>query len=207
MADDFAVTAGTGTTIRAVEKSSKKAQVVVLDLGGAGAESLLTTTLPVTPAATESHLGALGGNAVQIDIVIDTAAAAYSSGDMVGTVQTITSIARVNGGTGKITGIRVEDDAVQSVAGELWIFDATVTAPADNAAWSISDADAQNNVTVIPVALYYASALNSIAPVGNLSLPFKCTGSVKNLFACWVTRGTPTYTANALHIRIFADQD
>jgi hypothetical protein len=42
MADDFSVTAGSGTPIRAVEKSGKKAQVVVLDLGGAGAESLLT---------------------------------------------------------------------------------------------------------------------------------------------------------------------
>jgi hypothetical protein len=51
MADDFLVTQGTGTTIRAVEKSSKKAQVVVLDIGGAGAESLLTTTLPVSPGA------------------------------------------------------------------------------------------------------------------------------------------------------------
>jgi hypothetical protein len=48
MADDFAVTAGVGTTIRAIEKSSKKTQVVVLDLGGAGAESLLTTALPTT---------------------------------------------------------------------------------------------------------------------------------------------------------------
>jgi hypothetical protein len=55
MADNFDVTAGTGTTIRAVEKSSKKTQVVSLDLGGAGAESLLTTTLPVSLASVPSH--------------------------------------------------------------------------------------------------------------------------------------------------------
>lgn len=42
MADNFEVTAGTGTKIRAVEKDTdKKHQVVVLDLGGAGAEALL----------------------------------------------------------------------------------------------------------------------------------------------------------------------
>jgi hypothetical protein len=58
MADDFAVTAGAGTTIRAIEKSSKKAQVVVLDLGGAGAESLLTTTLPVSLATNTPTIAA-----------------------------------------------------------------------------------------------------------------------------------------------------
>jgi hypothetical protein len=42
MADNFNVTPGTGVTIRSIEKNSKKSQVVVLDVGGAGAESLLT---------------------------------------------------------------------------------------------------------------------------------------------------------------------
>jgi hypothetical protein len=58
MSDDFLVTQGSGTTIRAVEKSSKKAQVVVLDIGGAGAESLLTTTLPVSAASLPLPTGA-----------------------------------------------------------------------------------------------------------------------------------------------------
>jgi hypothetical protein len=47
MADDFDVTDGVGTIIRAVEKSGKKTPSFVLDLGGAGAENLLTDALPV----------------------------------------------------------------------------------------------------------------------------------------------------------------
>jgi hypothetical protein len=57
MADNFDVTAGTGTTIRAVEKNSKKAQTVTLDIGGAGAESLLTTSMPIQD----------GGNSITVD--------------------------------------------------------------------------------------------------------------------------------------------
>lgn len=44
---DINVTPGTGKTVRTVTKGGKEAQVVILDLGGAGAESLLTTSLPV----------------------------------------------------------------------------------------------------------------------------------------------------------------
>lgn len=58
MADDFAISQGSGTTIRAIEKTSKKSQVVVLDLGGSGAESLLTGTLPVSVASLPLPSGA-----------------------------------------------------------------------------------------------------------------------------------------------------
>ena len=50
MADNIAVTAGAGTTVRSVDKAGIQHQVVVLDLGGAGAESLLTTSLPTKDA-------------------------------------------------------------------------------------------------------------------------------------------------------------
>ena len=90
MADDFAVTAGTGTTIRAVEKTSKKAQVVVLDLGGAGAESLLTTTLPVSIAAAPVLVA---GTALIGKVGIDQATA--NANEVVvksGTVTTVTAV-------------------------------------------------------------------------------------------------------------------
>lgn len=42
MPDNFDMTVGSGITIRSIDKSSKKSHVVVLDMGGAGTESLLT---------------------------------------------------------------------------------------------------------------------------------------------------------------------
>ena len=38
--------------VRAIEKTGNQTQVFALDIGGAGAESLLTGSLPVTPAKT-----------------------------------------------------------------------------------------------------------------------------------------------------------
>jgi len=236
MADNIDVTPGTGATIRAVEKSSIKAQVVVLDFGGAGTENLsgsmpvsgsitinsgsvnLLGTSPISGSvvissgsiyvlANEVHLGSVGGSAVEVELTIASAAAAYASGDIIGAELTIAGAARVNGGTGKITGITLSDYALQNVQGELWITGSPVVEPADNAAWSISDAESATVVTVVPFALYYSSALNGIAPMGNLSLPFKCLSGIKDLYCCFVTRGAPTYIANGLHLKIFIDQD
>jgi hypothetical protein len=211
MADNFDVTAGAGTTIRAVEKSSKKTQVVALDLGGSGAESLLTTSLPVTPAATESHLGAMGGHTACGDVVISmTTHANYVAGDFIGVDATPLSFAgcaRVNAGTGMVVGDILIDYALQSIAGELWLFDATVTPPSDSAAWTISDADSVKCIGVIPFNTYYASALNSVCPVGNLTIPFKCGAGATTLFGCFVTRGAPTYASGDLTVRLRVIQD
>ena len=51
MADNSTLPA-TGDVIRDIDKSGKKTQVVAIDLGGAGAESLLTTALRVSGTVT-----------------------------------------------------------------------------------------------------------------------------------------------------------
>ena len=47
-----------GDVIRNIDKSGVKTQVVAIDLGGAGAESLLTGTLPVSGPVTDAQLRA-----------------------------------------------------------------------------------------------------------------------------------------------------
>lgn len=59
MADNTTLNPGVGgDTIREVEKAGAKAQVVLLDIGGLGAESLLTGTLPVSAASLPLPAGA-----------------------------------------------------------------------------------------------------------------------------------------------------
>ena len=53
-----AATVAGGDVIRDITKGGAKTQVVVLDLGGAGAESLLTGTLPVSGPVTDAQLRA-----------------------------------------------------------------------------------------------------------------------------------------------------
>lgn len=145
----------------------------------------LSTSIAVTPA-------------------LDTAA--YATGDSLHTaVMEFANAARVSGGSGIIEKLVIVDAAVQSAAGELWLFSATVTPAAANAAHSISDADAALCIGVIPFGPYYASALNSVSVAKGLNLAFKVAGT--SLFGILVTRGTPTYAAGSLTVSLLISQD
>lgn len=134
---------------------------------------------------------------------LDTAI--YASGDSLHTaVISFANAVRVAGGTGTIKKMVVIDKDVQSIALELWLFSATVTPAAANAAHSISDADAALCIGVIASGTYYASALNSIS-VASPSLPITCAATT--LFGILVTRGTPTYTASGLTVALQIAQD
>lgn len=130
---------------------------------------------------------------------------AYASGDSLHTaVISFANAVRLSGGTGRIRKVVVIDKDLQSMAGELWIFSATVTPAAANAAHSISDADAALCVGVIPFGTYYASALNSIS-IANVDVPISCAATT--LFGILVTRGTPTYTASGLTVLLHIETD
>lgn len=137
-----------------------------------------------------------------------TVHANYAANDYVGTSgapMTFSNAARVAGGSGLVLGCVVVDGAAQSIAGELWLFDATVTPPADSAAWSISDADAKKCIGVIPTGTYYASALNSVAPsdpAGEGPIRFNCAAASQDIYGCFVTRGAPTYADGDLTFRL-----
>jgi hypothetical protein len=134
---------------------------------------------------------------------LDTAI--YASGDSLHTaVISFASAVRLSGGAGRVRKVLVIDKDLQSAAGELWLFSATVTPAAANAAHSISDGDAALCVGVIPFGTYYASALNSIS-IANVEVAINCAATT--LFGILVTRGTPTYTAAGLTVALHIEPD
>lgn len=161
-------------------------------------------------AAGENLIGKVGSVSTMIDITPTlTVHATYAANDYVGTSGTpmdFATAARVNGGTGLITGAVLVDGTLSSVAAELWLFDATVTPPADSAAWAISDADAAKCIGVIPFATYYASANNSVS-IATCSIVFKAGVADQSLFGCLVTRGAPAYTDGSVTVRLMVLQD
>lgn len=141
-----------------------------------------------------------------------TVHANYVANDYVGqsgVALTLANCARWNGGTGLIVKAELVDKAVQKIAGELWIFDTAPTPPADSATWAITDAEALTVVGIIPFAAasYYDSANNSICISDNLAIGFKCGSASKDLYACFVTRGAPTYASGDLNFRLTVLQD
>jgi len=159
--------------------------------------------------AGETHIGEVGGRCTTISVTPTlTVAGAYTAGEFVGTSATALVFAnavRVSAGSGIIESAVLVDYALQSVACELWLFDTAVTPPADNAAWTITDAHSATCIGVIPFSTYYASALNSVSSEKGLGIAFKAIATT--IWGALVTRGTPTYASGDVTVRLSIMQD
>lgn len=130
-----------------------------------------------------------------------TVGATYATGDYVGTSGTpwTWTACRTAGGTGMLQSVTVVDKTAGTVAGEVWFFDRSVTVPADSAAWTITDADAQFLLGVVTTGTYVASAANSVSSKTAVGMPIWCNSGT-SIFGAFVTRGAPTYTSGDLTI-------
>lgn len=173
------------------------------------AKNLVKLSNPVY--LTEPNIG--GFSNILTTSVVFTDTNARATGDYCGTdttPQAFANIVRGNGGTGIIKSIRITDyTTTTAVALELWIFSQTFIAPADNAAWTITDAMADTCLGVIPIVTtkWYASAANKIYSDDTLNIIIK--PSVTSLFYAIVARGTtPAWTtAVGLSIGLGVIQD
>ena len=121
-------------------------------------------------------------------------AGAYAANDAVGGLLTFAGAALLEGRGGLIKDMLILDDAGQDAELELWLFNATFTAMADNDAWAPSEADLRKLVGIISTAggAYFAAGTPSAARV-EASQRYDLAGT--SLFGQLVTRGTPTYVA------------
>ncbi len=162
-----------------------------------------------TPGTT--NLTAVADNTAVITVSVTlTVGATYASGDFVGTSATPISFAnavRTSGGSATLRSVTISDPAASTAAAlELWLFNATVTPPADSAAWALSDPDGLLCVGVVPIATtaQFLSSATGVMHVGNLGLQYHCAATT--LFGALVTRGTPTYTGT-LQVKLDVEYD
>lgn len=136
-----------------------------------------------------------------------TVGGAYATGDYVGpsaAPASFASAAREAGKRVEVKSLAITDKTVTAaVALELWLFEATFTAPTDNAAWDISDAHALLCKAVVPIPTtgWYASASNKVFSAGNLGLVLTPTGT--SIFYALVARGTtPAWATGDLQLTL-----
>lgn len=152
----------------------------------------------------------VGGLTKNIDVTPNlSVGGSYVTGDFVGTSGVPMEFAlagRENGSTGWVLGALLENNVAESIAMELWLFDATVTPPADSAAWTISDADAKKCIGVLKFAAadWCLSALNGVVRTAPAAIPFTCAPTSQSLYGCLVARGTLT---GAVTVRLNIAQD
>lgn len=139
-------------------------------------------------------------NVLRVSVTPTISTSIYTSGDVIGGLQTIAGAARASGGSGTILSIVVLDktQAVRA-AMDLLFFDRSVTVAADNAAVAMSDADMANCLGVVSIGPYNTAwpgtPLNSVSTLLNVGLPYVLNGT--DLFVVPVVRATPTYVSTS----------
>jgi len=211
MADNVAITAGSGTNIAADDISSVLYQRVKMTIGGDGTNTGDLAGRQVSGATdVAAYFDPRPYRSIFSITPAISSSPAYSTGDCLGAVNTVANAARVSGGGGVIQSITVLDKTqAQRSAFDILLFNSSITATTDNAAFAGSDADMAKCVGIISVlttdynTAFAGTPLNSVAFKPNtitatypqsMAIPYNCSGGT-SLYVQFVVRGTPTYTS------------
>lgn len=205
MADNSTLPA-TGDVVAADDISGVKHQRVKLEWGADG-------TVNEVDDASGKRVPVLALDTKIVDITITRPADTnvYAAGDTIAdststpTAFNATGFARANGGSGKITNITIIDSVVAGTPAnlELWIFDASYTNNNDNAAWSPSDANANNVIGVIQFGANPIGGVNNAIYVAQgLDIPYVCLTTTTLWFALVVRNAYTPTSAEVFKIRV-----
>lgn len=166
MADNIAITAGTGTSVS------------TNDASGAHVQRVHATTEQVRVAQTPTI----------------SAGAVYAAKDVVGTLLTFAGAARFNGGSGRIVSLQIVDKDQERANMDLVLFDAAPTVASDNSPFDPTDAELLTCVGWIPIGSGFYSDFtdNSVMHV-DLDLSYVLAGT--SMYGVLVARSAPTYTS------------
>lgn len=194
MADNVAITAGTGTSIAADDVSSVFYQKVKLDVGGDGA------TLPVSATANAIPVKALD-DVITIDCTVDTSA--YADGDVLFATQEVAGFSTAADITSILQSVVVADVDDQGIGIDLIFFNADTTLGTENSAPDIDDTEAQTIVGRVQVGAgsFYDLGANRVACVYGIGLPMKA-GTGGSIWMAGIARGAPTYAGGHIFIKL-----
>ena len=154
---------------------------------------------------------ALAGRTEIIEVTLSLDTSAYASGDVLADSQVVTNATRVADVGGLIQSVTLIDQDDQKVALDLYFLSANVSMGSENAAPSISDADALN--LLLPKVSFGTADYTdlggvAVAGISNLAIPIKPASGTRNIYVAAVNgTGTPTYTAAGIKLRIGILQD
>jgi hypothetical protein len=138
---------------------------------------------------------------------LTTATTAYIAGDQLGDILELASIVEASGGRGRITSIRLVDQAKITGSIELFVFRASVTLAADNAAFNVSDSDmVASFVGSIILPQGSDGADNRAATLSYVGLDFDCAAT--SLFVALKTLQGHTFfgAATDLNLRVSVER-
>lgn len=150
------------------------------------------------------HIGAVTGYTNIKDITLSCAAETFAANDLVADAQEIKGAFRVPGGTGIVHAVRLLDDDDQGTDLDLYFVGASDSWGTEGSALAPTDAEAAEIFGSVSIESgdYTDLIASQEATKTNLNIPVKAPDDGTSLWIVAVTRGTPTYTASGLHVRV-----
>lgn len=160
-------------------------------------------------ASGEDHIGQVGANSVVSEVTLTLDTNIYASGDVLADTQEIASAIRVNAGTGVIHSLIILDKDDQGQAMDVVFFKTNVSLGTENSPVSISDANADEILGIVEVvAGDYVDLVNSqLVTVTDVGIVVIADAAATSLFVGVISRGTGTYTASGITLKIGILQD
>lgn len=182
----------------------------LIDPATSGGQTTANTSL----ASILTQLGALTGGTATTTITRPADTTAYAANDALSDSTsaptaggfTLTSACPSSGSTAQLDTLVVAStaDPATTLVGELWVFDSSVTAVNDNAAFALSDGDVVKLIGKLPFALettVAGSGTNSIYVAGGLGLTYTCSGTANLRFLVKVKNAYTPISGEALTFR------
>ena len=156
----------------------------------------------------EYHIGQVSGHAAVLEVTLTLDTNIYADGDVLAATQAIADAFRATNGLAKLHSILVIDEDDQGQALDIYLLDGNVSFGTENAAVSVADADAAKILgrVVVAGADYYDLGGVQIASKGALDIMLKAASATASLYIAVVSRGTGTYTASGIKLRIGVEQ-
>lgn len=213
MADNVAITAGSGTTIAADDIAGVLHQRVKVQHGADGSATDVSTASPMpvqirTSGGAEVDFTATSpvyGPIQLVDVTLSLDTSAYTAGDLIADTQEVASAVRAADAKGVLQSVVVIDEDDQGAAIDLYFFSANVTMGTENSAPSISDANIRNLLGIVSVASgdYKDVGGAKVAVKSGIGMIVQPASGTDDIYVAVVSNGsTPTYTASGVRLRI-----
>lgn len=196
MADNTTVknASGTTVTVRTIDNGGIQLPVHTLS-DSSGVSTIQIDTAGRIPLKMISTI-------TNVTLTLDTAA--YADGDLMADTQEVANCFPINSGTGVLNTVTVIDEDDQGQPFDLVFLDSNNTLGSENVPPTISDTNARAVLGWVPIKTtdYIDLGGVRVATISGLSLNIKANTGNNDMYVAAISRGTGTYTASGVLLRI-----
>lgn len=191
------------------ESDRAKVNLIVGQAGIAAGAGNVAATVPRVTLAADDPLVAKIGASIVVDVTLTLDTNAYIDGDVLSDAAEVANAARIAAGTTFLKSVTVLDEDDQGAALDLIFLDANQSLGTKNAAPDITDENARKIVGRVSIAAgdFYDLGAARVAVVDAAGLLMKAASAQTSLWVAAISRGTGTYTANGIRLKLAFARD